>query len=100
MTVVDAEGQALWISEQLDLPLQVVETVLALEFEFMVGVGIIHLPDHNFDIYEPDELAGESQIVDVERLAKDAENRLGIMSEVAAKILEKESDHLAMRGLI
>lgn len=99
MTVVDAEGQALWISEHLDLPLQVVEAVLAIEFEFMVGVGIVDLPGYNFEIYEAGELQGESQVVDVERLAKDAETMLGIMSEVARLILEKESDHLAMRGL-
>ena len=38
MTTIDPEGQALWISEHLDLPLGVVESVLALEFEFMVGM--------------------------------------------------------------
>ena len=100
MTVVDAEGLALWISEHLDLPLQTVEAVLALEFEFMVGVGIVDLPDYTFEIYRPDDFDGESRVVDIERLAKDAEAKLGIMREVAKKMLEKESDYLEMRGLI
>lgn len=100
MTVIDAEGQALWISEHLDLPLQVVEAVLALEFEFMVGVGIIDLPNYGFEIYEPEELRAREPIVDVQALSTDAEEKLGIMCEIAASILEKESDFLEMRGLI
>ena len=99
MTVIDAEGQALWISEHLDLPLGVVESVLALEFEFMVGVGIIDLPAHVFEIYVRDELLNEAPVVDHERLGADAEQRLGIMKEVAVRILDKELDFLEMRGL-
>lgn len=100
MTVIDAEGQALWISEHLDLPLEVVKSVLALEFEYMVGVSIIDLPDYEFEIYERDELRRASPVVDIERLSADAEEKLGIMKEVAESILAKESDFLAMRGLI
>ena len=101
MTVVNAEGLELWISEQLDLPRDVVEAVLMLEFEYMVGVGIIEMPDYEFQLFRSDELQqaprGE---VDIDLLAQTAEEKLGIFSETALSILHKETDFLQMRGLV
>ena len=100
MTVVDAEGQALWISEQLDLPVGVVEAVLALEFEFMVGVGIIELPEEDLRLFTREELRHRSPVVDIEELSLEAEDRIGVFCEVAKMVLIKESEYLEMRGLI
>jgi hypothetical protein len=100
MTVINGEGQTLWIAEQLDLPAGVVEAALDLEFEYMVGVGIVDIPDYEFEIYSREELGGASDVVDIDRLASDAEERLGIMREIAAPIFEKETEFLEMRGLI
>lgn len=80
--------------------MDVVGAVLDLGFEYMIGVGIVDLPDHEFEVYTRDELRGASQVVDCDQLAVDAEERLGIMSEVATRIFEKESEFLEMRGLI
>lgn len=100
MTVIDSQGLALWISEQLDLPLEVVEAVLTIEFEFMVGVGIIDLPNVELLTFSREELRDAPPIVDTDQLAVEAEQRVGIMSEVALQILNKEFEFLEMRGLI
>jgi hypothetical protein len=54
----------------------VVGRVIGLEFEYMVGVGIVDLPDYEFQFYSRDQLAGSPQVVDTEVVARDAERLL------------------------
>lgn len=96
---VDADGQAVWIAEHADLPSDVVAKVLDLEYEFMIGVGIIDSPDHEFRYYTRNQLEGTPHVVDTELLAQDAEQVLGIMAEVARKIYDTEQKFMEMRGL-
>lgn len=96
---VHEEGQVAWIAEHADLPANVVGRVIGLEFEYMIGVGIVVLPDHEFQFYSRDQLAGSPQVVDTEVVAADAERLLGIPSEVALRILDFEGEFLKMRGL-
>lgn len=97
--VIDAEGQAMWISEHTDLPQFVVERVLNLEFEFMVAAGIVDVPDYDFDYYSPEDLQDVGDIVDTQRLAQDAERFLNIPVEIAALIFDAENQYFRMRGL-
>ncbi len=100
MHFVDGEGQAAWISEHTEVPLDTVTRVLQLEFEYMVGTRIIDLPDYEFEIFRPEEFAGRSDTVDTEYLAVECEQRLGISRSIAETVLDKETDFLRMRGLV
>jgi hypothetical protein len=84
------EGQIAWIAEHADLPADMVGRVIGLEFEYMVGVGIVNLPDYEFEFCSRDQLAGLPQVVDSEVIARDAERLLGIPSEVALRILDSK----------
>ncbi len=97
--VINAEGQAAWVSEHTDLPQRIVEQVLDLEFEFMIGVGIVQVPDHEFRYYSPEELQHVGNVVDTERLAQDAERFFTIPAEVALLVFDAEYQFLKMRGL-
>ena len=89
---VHEEGQVAWIAEHADLPADVVGRVIELEFEYMVGVGIVDLPDYEFQHYTRDQLAGTPQVVDTEVVARNAESLLRIPSEVALRIFDFEGD--------
>jgi hypothetical protein len=94
---VDEDGQVAWIAEHADIESDYVRQVLALEFEYMVGAGIITgVDDFTFGVYEPAELRGASKVVDTDRLARDAEERLAIPKEVADKVFEHELAFLKM----
>jgi hypothetical protein len=95
---IDTDGQVAWIAEHADLPYEVVAQVLALEFDYMVAVGIAQAPGYEFSFYSPDDLAGEKS-VDTLRLAQDAERFLGVPADVADKVFETEVEFLQMRGL-
>jgi hypothetical protein len=82
---VHEEGQIAWIAEHADLPADLVGRVIGLEFEYMVGVGIVDLPDYEFQFYSRDQLAGSPQVVDTEVVARDAERLLGIPAAGRAK---------------
>jgi hypothetical protein len=98
---VDEDGQVAWIAEHADIESDYVRQVLALEFEYMVGAGIITgVDDFTFGVYEPAELRGASKVVDTDRLARDAEERLAIPKGVADKVFEHELAFLKMRGLV
>lgn len=97
--VVDAEGQAYWISEQTDIPVAVVSQVLDLEYEFMAALGIADDPDLEFSYYDPQELSDVGKVVDTQRLAQDAERFLEVRADVAALILDAETQFFRMRGL-
>jgi hypothetical protein len=75
--------------------------VLAVELEFMAGVGVGRPPvNYRFTWYKPDELAGEPQgCVDTARIARDVERLTGIPASVADRIFESELDFLQLRGL-
>ena len=96
---LDAAEQAAWISEETSLSRDVVDQVLELEFEYLVGVGIAQVPDHQFRYYSPDELESSGDVVDVERLARDAERLLGIPPETALQVFEAEHRFLQSKGL-
>ncbi len=97
---IDAEGQTAWIAEHADLPQATVAAVLELEFEYMIAVGIVDVPGHEFHYYRPDELSDAPPEVDCDRLAQDAELILGIPTETANKVFDTESQFLQMRGLV
>lgn len=96
---VHVEGQAAWIAEHVDVAQEVIEQVLDLEFEFLVGVGIVDDPTYNFRYYSVEELEDAERVVDPERLSRDAERILGIPVDLAAQIFEAEYQFLRMRGL-
>ncbi len=96
---VDGDGQAAWISEHADLPLEVVRLVLDLEFEYMVGVGIVDDPNRGFRYYSRDDFGTASSDVDTDKIAQDAQRLLDVDSGVAERIFETESAFLRMRGL-
>ncbi len=81
------------------MPQRIVEQVLDLEFEFMIGVGIVQVPDHEFRYYSPEELQHVGNVVDTERLAQDAERFFTIPAEVALLVFDAEYQFLKMRGL-
>ncbi|MDQ3660160.1 MAG: YbjN domain-containing protein [Actinomycetota bacterium] len=97
---VDQEGLIAWISEQTEILATVVAPVLELEFEYLVGVGIVEDPGYEFRYYSPERLAGKSKVVDTESLAQDAERMLGILTETAEAVYEAETRFLKMRGII
>lgn len=101
MQHVDEDGQVAWIAEHADIESDYVRQVLALQFEYMVGAGIITgVDDFTFGVYEPAELRGASKVVDTDRLARDAEERLAIPKEIADRVFEYELAFLKMRGLV
>jgi hypothetical protein len=102
--IVDPDGIVGWIAEHdADLGHEVISTVLDLEAEYMVGVGIMHSPDPDarweFRFYDPDALEGEPMVVDVDRIAHDAEQLAGVPYEVALRVLDGELEFLHVRGL-
>jgi len=80
---VNQEGLIVWISEQTEIPQAVVDPVLELEFEYLVAVGIVDEPGYEFAHYSPERLAGESKVVDCQRLAQDAEAGVAPVSRTA-----------------
>lgn len=98
---VDSEIEAAWIAEHCDLEASDVTTVLAVELEFMAGVGIAVPPlGYRFAWYKPEELASEPPgQVDTQRIARDVEHLAGIPASVADRVFEAESEFLRLRGL-
>lgn len=99
-TVVDQEMLVAWVSEQSDIPSEIVNAVLELEFEYMIAIGIVDDPDHEFSHYSPERLAGAARMIDSGQIARDAEEMLGVPSATAIEILEGETAFLKLRGLI
>lgn len=96
---IDAEGQAIWVAEHTDLPVDVVRKVLELEFEFLVAAGIVDAHDYELRYYTRDQLQDVGNVVDTQRLAEDAARLLGVPVEVANEVLDGEYQFLRMRGL-
>lgn len=98
---VDWEGQSAWIAEHMDLPRATVDLVLLVEWELMIGVGIVTVLDGSewdFQIYDPVLLAAEPNVVVTSRIAEDAAERFGLSFEEAHRVLEGELAFLQMRG--
>lgn len=107
---VSYEGPILYIVEHSDFDRATVQTVLDIELEYMVAVGILGPPvdEHGnpipgfaypFRWYRPGELDGAPRSVDCWRIAEDAERLAGIDALAANEILNCEAEFLAMRGL-
>ena len=100
---VHPDGVVWWVAEHTDISLEIVRTVLDLEFEFMVGVGIASSADPSeqwdFRFYDPAELEPLARNVDLDRIARDAELRAGVPYDVALRVLDGEMNFLQMRGL-
>jgi hypothetical protein len=98
------ELQVAWIAEHGDLPLDLVDKVLMVEWEYMVATGIAEKPDDapdwEFLYYQPGELDGAPATIDCDRIAQDAERLAGVPVRVADKILDVEFEFLELRGLV
>jgi hypothetical protein len=113
--VVDPEALVEWIADRHEIDSAVVSRVLEIEYEFMVGVGLVSeqlIGADAFEVeiearhgwkwqfYDPSELAPEPAFVDAERIARDAERLADIPFETALEILSAEIDYLEAQGLI
>jgi hypothetical protein len=97
---IDPAGQVCWIAEQTDIASNLVETVLDLEFEYMVAAGIAYsdTAEWHFRYYDPDSIA-DSIVIDVDRIATDAERLENVPRDIASRILDSELAYLQMRGI-
>lgn len=107
---VHHEGPIMYVVEHTGFDRRTVETVLEIEFEYMVAVGIVGpLEDfegipvqgwaHQFRWYQPGELDGAPRSIDCWRIAEDVERMTGIDALVANEVLNVEGEYLTMRGL-
>ncbi len=87
-----------FISRGIGVDLATVAVVMAVEYEFMFGVGLIVGPEPLWVYYEKDELMGEAPVVDTLRLARDVEKRAGVPEDVAHVVLEWELRFLEREG--
>jgi hypothetical protein len=98
------EMQVAWISEHGDLPVDQVDAVLMVEWEYMVATGIAvkpkGAPEWELRYYEPGELNGAPSVVDRNRIARDAERLAGVPMDIALRVLDVEFDFLELRGLV
>jgi hypothetical protein len=97
---IDPASQVAWIVEHSDIAPDLVETVLDLEFEYMVAAGIAYsdTAEWAFHYYDPDSIT-ESNFVDVDRIATAAERLAHVPRDIASRILDIEFEYLRMRGI-
>ena len=98
--VIDTSDMAAWIAEWTECDGATVEKVLQLELEWMAAVGIVDAEAIEFQYYQPEDLAGQPAIVDVDRLARDAEILLDVPEDLATEIYAAELVFLETRGLV
>lgn len=99
---IDPEEEDRWVAQRTGIDLATVHTVLSLEFEYMVGAGIAYSEigtPWDYQFYEPGEIR-PSEIVDTEQIARDAERLAGIPRDIAARVLDGESEYFVMRGIV
>lgn len=98
---VDTDVEVAWIAEHCDLKEIEVATVLAVEMEFMAGVGNAVPPaGYRFVWYKAEDLAAEPKCVETLRLAQDVERFTGIPERVAHQVFAAEIEFLRLRGLV
>ena len=100
-----------WITERVDVDSATARIVLAVEFEHMVGAGILSHDcpswagfgcDHFVPEWHSREQLGAiggQAIVDPARVAIDVEALTGISADLAIAVFEAEIKYLAYRGL-
>jgi hypothetical protein len=101
---INPDGRDAWIAEHLNIDRDIVTTVLDVEFEYMIGVGIARPfspddTDYEFKYYDPIELLRAPRVVDSLRISHDVERFTGIDAELANDVLNGEHEFLKMRGL-
>jgi hypothetical protein len=113
--VVDPEALAEWIAQRHEIDRAIVSRVLEIEYEFMVGVGLVSEQltgadgfeveiearlSWDWQFYDPSELAFEPASFDAERIARDAERLASVPLDVAVEILSAELDYLEEQDLL
>ncbi len=102
---VDGVGLAAWVAEHTDLPLDVVASVLQVEFEYMIGVGLVSSdpPGAHYELVyyatgELDDVRGTRRF-DTDRFTRDAERFTGVGLETIDRIVASEIEYLHLRGI-
>ena len=99
MHYIDSDDQNAFIVERTGVDLTTVQTVMRVEFEYMAEVGLIDGPVGQWRYYAPDQLQGADPIVDIERLAIDAERLAGVPAAIALEVFSAELKYLRLKGI-
>jgi hypothetical protein len=99
MHYIDSDDQDAFIVEHTGIDLATVRTVMRVEFEYMAAVGLIDGPVGQWKYYAPEQLQGADPIVDVDRLAIDAERLAGVPAAIALEIFDAELKYLRLKGI-
>jgi hypothetical protein len=96
---IDTDDQNAFIVAHTGVDLTTVQTVMRVEFEYMAAVGLIDGPGGQWKYYAPDQLQGADPIVDVDRLATDAERLAGVPAAIALEVFSAELEYLRLKGI-
>jgi hypothetical protein len=99
MHYIDTDDQNAFIVEHTGVDLTTVQTVMRVEFEYMAAVGLIDGPVGQWKYYAPDQLQGADPIVDVDRLATDAQRLAGVPAAIALEVFSAELEYLRLKGI-
>jgi hypothetical protein len=99
MHYIDSDDQNAFIVEHTGVDLTTVQTVMRVEFEYMAAVGLIDGPVGQWKYYAPDQLQSVDPIVDIERLAIDAERLAGVPAAIALEVFSAELKYLRLKGI-
>ena len=99
MHYIDSDDQNAFIVERTGVDLTTVQTVMRVEFEYMAAVGLIDGPVGQWRYYAPDQLQGSDPIVDIDRLATDAERLAGVPAAIALEVFSAELEYLRLKGI-
>jgi hypothetical protein len=99
MHYIDTDDQNAFIVEHTGVDLTTVQTVMRVEFEYMAAVGLIDGPVGQWKYYAADQLQGADPIVDIDRLATDAERLAGVPAAIALEVFSAELKYLRLKGI-
>ena len=99
MHYIDSDDQNAFIVEHTGVDLTTVQTVMRVEFEYMAAVGLIDGPVGQWKYYAPEQLQGVDPIVDINRLAIDAERLAGVPAAIALEVFSAELKYLRLKGI-
>ena len=99
MHSIDSDDQNAFIVEHTGVDLTTVQSVMRVEFEYMAAVGLIDGPVGQWRYYAPDQLQGADPIVDIDRLATDAERLAGVPAAIALEVFSAELKYLRLKGI-